>query len=106
MCLGLWVAAALLGPERLNVDGQLGTLLAAGLVLAVVNFFLKPVLVILSLPFIIFTLGLFLVVVNGLIVFLASQLYEPLFVASLWWAMVAGIVIGLVNYLVTAILKE
>lgn len=104
--LGLWIAAALLGDERLSVGNRLSTVLLAGFVLALVNIFLKPILVILSLPAILLTLGLFMIVVNGLAVLIASKLYEPLHVKNLWWAMVAGMVIGLVNYLVTRIFEK
>lgn len=104
--LGLWVAAALLSTEQLNVGGKLSTVIAAGFVLALVNVFLKPLIVLLSLPAILLTLGLFMIVVNGLVVLIASKLYDPLHVDNLWIAMVAGMVIGLVNYLVTRVLEE
>jgi len=76
----------------------------AGALLAIINIIIKPILVILSLPAILFTLGLFLVVINGLTVFLVSALYPSLHITNFWAAIFAGIVIGLVNYLVTAIL--
>ena len=74
--------------------------------LALVNMFIKPLLIILSLPAVILTLGLFLIVINGVSVWLVSKLYTPLHVGSFWAAMFAGIVIGLINYLVTAILED
>lgn len=104
--LGLWIAASLLGPDRLDYDNRFGAVLAGGFILAVINAIIRPVVVILSLPAILFTLGLFMIVINGLMVMLASAVYGPLEVSSLWSAMLAGIVIGLVNYLVTAILEE
>lgn len=104
--LGLWIASALLGSERLSVGNRLSTVIVAGLVLAVINMFLKPVLIILSLPAIIFSLGLFMIVVNGLLVLIASKLYSPLHVKNFGVAIVAGMVIGLVNYLVTTILED
>jgi putative membrane protein len=78
----------------------------AGLILAIVNTVIKPFVVLLSLPAILFSLGLFMIVINGLMVLLASWLYEPLQVRSFGTAMIAGLVIGLVNYLVTTILEE
>lgn len=104
--LGLWIAAAILGSERLSTGNRLSTVLVAGFILALVNFFLKPVLVILSLPAILFSLGLFMIVINGLLVALAAWLYTPLEVSSFGAAMLAGIIIGLVNYLVTRIVEE
>lgn len=103
--LGLWIAAGLAG-SSITYENRISAIILAGLVLAVVNIVIKPVLVIFSLPFILFSLGLFMIVVNGLTVLIASKLYGPLQITSLWAAIFAGIVIGLVNYLVTTILEE
>ncbi len=103
--LGLWVAAGILG-QRINYESQLGVIIVAGLILAIVNAFIKPIVVILSLPAILFSLGLFMIVINGLMVMLVSKLYEPLQVTNFGAAMLAGMVIGLVNYLVSAILED
>jgi len=103
--LGLWIAAALLD-GRLTFDGSLGVIVASGLVLALVNTFIKPFIKLISLPVIALTLGLFTIVINGLMVMLASWLYKPLEVSGLWAAMLAGIVIGLVNILVSKIVEE
>src|SRR5258708_33829733 len=89
--LGLWVAAALLGAERLSVGQGLGTLAGAGFFLALVNMALKPILVILSFPAIIFSLGLFMLVLNGLMILIASWLYSPLYVKSFGVAVLAGL---------------
>ena len=104
--LGLWIAAAILGASRLSVDGHWGAYITAGFFLALVNMALKPVLIFLSFPAIIISLGLFMLVVNGFLVLLASRIYNPLFVKNLGVAIVAGIIIGLVNLLVTRVLKE
>ena len=103
--LGLWIAAALLG-DGLTYGGQVGVIIGGGLLLAIINAFIKPVVVIMSLPVILFTLGLFMILINGLMVMLAAWIIEPLEVSSLWSAMLAGMIIGLVNYLVTAILED
>lgn len=78
----------------------------SGLILALINSVIKPIAVLLSLPAILLTLGLFMVVINGFSVLLASWLYQPLHVTNFWAAMLAGVIIGLVNYLVTAILES
>ncbi len=103
--LGLWIAAGLF-VERINYEGRLGVIVISGLILALVNTFIKPLVVILSLPAILFSLGLFMIVINGLMVMLVSELYPQLEVSSFGIAMLAGVVIGLVNYLVTTILEE
>ncbi len=91
---------------RVSYESRLGVIIIAGLILALVNAIIKPVVIILSLPAILFSLGLFMIVINGFMVFLVSKLYRPLHVTNFGAAMLAGVVIGLVNYLVTAILEE
>ncbi|HTB49223.1 MAG TPA: phage holin family protein [Verrucomicrobiae bacterium] len=103
--LGLWIAAGFLS-SSITYNNRLDVIIIAGLVLAIINVVLKPVLVIFSLPAILFTLGLFMVIINGLTVFIASKLYTPLHITNFWAAIFAGMVIGLVNFLVSAILKE
>jgi putative membrane protein len=104
--LGLYVAAALLGADRLSLDSDWWTAIIAGLFLALVNMAIKPVLVILSFPAIILTLGLFMLVLNGFLILIASWIYPSLYVKNLGVAIVAGVVIGIVNYLVTRILED
>jgi putative membrane protein len=104
--LGLWIAAAFLGSEKLSVGGRWGAWIVAGLFLALVNMLLKPLLVFLSIPALLLTLGLFMLVVNGFLILVASWIYGPLYVKNIGVAIVAGIVVGLVNYLVTHILED
>ncbi len=103
--LGLWIAAGFLG-QRITYDSRLGVIIVAGCILALVNIVLKPIVVILSLPAILFSLGLFMIVINGLMVLFVSWVYPALEVDNFGAAMLAGMVIGLVNYLVTTILEE
>lgn len=103
--LGLWIAAGFLNAS-ITYDNKIKVIVIAGLLLAIINIFIKPALVLLSLPVILFSLGLFMVIINGLTVFIASKLYRPLHITNFWAAVFAGMVIGLVNYLVTAILEE
>ena len=103
--LGLWISAGLLG-DRISYQNRFSVIIIAGLVLAIINMILKPIIVILSLPALLFTLGLFMVVINGFMVLLVSQLYGSLEIANFWSAILAGMIIGLVNYLVTAVIEE
>jgi putative membrane protein len=103
--LGLWVAASFLS-SGIDYDNRLRVIIIGGLVLAIINIVLKPILVILSLPALLFTLGLFMIVINGATVYIASKLYGPLHVTNFWAAVFAGVVIGLVNYLVSTILED
>ncbi|HWT56073.1 MAG TPA: phage holin family protein [Candidatus Microsaccharimonas sp.] len=103
--LGLWIAAGLLG-SGINYNQKLSVIVVAGLVLAIVNLFIRPIVVLLSLPAILLSLGFFMLIVNGLMVLLVSKLYTPLHITNFWAAIFAGAVIGLVNYLVTTIVEE
>ncbi len=103
--LGLWIAAGFLS-SSISYNNELRVIIVAGLVLAIINVVIKPILVIFSLPAILLTLGLFMIIINGLTVFIASKLYTPLHVTNFWAAVFAGMVIGLVNYLVTSILED
>lgn len=103
--LGIWIAAGFLS-GGIDYDNRLGVVLIAGFILAVVNTIIRPIVVLLSLPAILFSLGLFMIIVNGLMVMLASAVYQPFQVASFGVAMLAGVIIGIVNYLVTTIIEE
>lgn len=103
--LGLWIASGILG-SGVNYGDSMSVIVVAGLILALINSILRPMIVILSLPAILFTLGLFMVVINGFMVFLVGKLYPALEITSFWMAIFAGMIIGLVNYLVTAILEN
>ncbi|HUC88212.1 MAG TPA: phage holin family protein [Candidatus Binatia bacterium] len=103
--LGLWIASALFG-KWVHVGNHVGVIIVAGLILAAINIVIKPIVVILSLPAVLLSLGLFMIVINGFMVFLASKLYHPLNVTNFGAAILVGMVIGLVNYLVTTILES
>jgi putative membrane protein len=93
--LGLWVASATL--KGVHSTGVLA-LIGAGLVLGIANAIIRPILVILTLPVTIFTLGLFLLVINGLMVLLVSKLLKGFSVDSIGWAILTAIVVTLVGW--------
>lgn len=67
-------------------------------VLGVLNAVLKPIVVLLTLPVNVVTLGLFTFIINGLIVFLASLLVPGFFISSFWSGVLFSIVLSLVNW--------
>lgn len=77
-------------------------LLLAGAVIGLVNLIVKPIVKLLSLPFIILTLGLFFLVINALMLYLAAALLPPLEVNGCGAAILGGFVIALVNWVVRA----
>lgn len=93
--LGLWIASAVLPGVRSN--GFL-SILGAGLLLGIVNAIVRPIIVVLTLPITIFTLGLFLLVVNALMVLLVSKMMHGFTVESFWAAMLTAIVVTIVGW--------
>jgi len=79
------------------VDGILAAFILA-VILGVINTFIRPVLVVLTLPLTVFTLGLFILVINALLVMLASYIVPGFTVAGFWYAFLFGIVLAVVSY--------
>ena len=103
---GLWLAVRLLGTGYSNaqVDSGFAIFLLAGLIISVINSVLKPIVVILSLPAILVTLGLFVIIVNGLMVYLSLKLtpgLEMTFVNSI----LTGMILSLINYIVSSVFE-
>ena len=71
--------------------------IVTAIVLALLNAFLKPLLVLLTIPATIFTLGLFLLVINAAILMIADQIVEGFFIDGFWAAILLAIFISLVN---------
>ena len=99
--LGLWAAAQLL--PGIHYEGGLLYLLLAGFVLGAVNLLVKPLVTILSLPFVVLTLGLFFIVINGLMVWLVDLLLAGFRVNSFLWAMAGGLFLAVFNMLLRAL---
>ena len=79
-------------------DNEIWTLLVVALIFGVVNAVLKPVFIILSCPLIILTLGLFAIVVNGLMLLITDALAGGRFtVDGLGWAILGGLVVGAIS---------
>ncbi|HXR18668.1 MAG TPA: phage holin family protein [Steroidobacteraceae bacterium] len=81
-----------------------GAALLAALVLGVVNFLVRPILILITLPVTILTLGLFLIVVNALMLMLTSALVPGFMVASFVSALVAAVLLGLFNLVASSLM--
>jgi putative membrane protein len=93
--VALFVATWLL--SGLSYGSDWWALLIAGLVFTIVNFFVKPVLAILSIPFIIVTFGIFYFLINILMLYLTHWIVPQFTLASFWWAVLAAIIVSAVN---------
>lgn len=100
--LGLWIAVRLFGTGK-EIDVTVGIIgfLSAGLIFSIVNSILKPFIVILSMPAILVTLGLFMLIVNGLLVYISLSITPGISMTFLN-SILTGIILSLVNYIVSA----
>lgn len=103
---GIWLAIKLFGTgysQNLMTVGLAGFLFA-GLIFSIVNSVLRPLVIILSLPAILLTLGLFTFVVNGLMVYIALLL-APGLQMTFFYSVITGIVLSLLNYVVSSLFQ-
>lgn len=94
--LGLWLADQLIG--GIEIRGT-GTLVAAALLLGIVNALVRPVAVLLTLPLTVVTLGLFLLVVNAGMFALVAALLDGFRVAGFGSALLGSIIVGLTSWM-------
>jgi putative membrane protein len=80
-----------------------GTALIAALVLGLLNAVIRPVLLVLTLPVNVLTLGLFTFVINGFLFWLATRMLDGFEVRSFGWAILAAIVYSLISWAVSAL---
>ncbi len=87
------------------VNQEIGTLLVIGLIFGVINALIKPLVSLLTCPFILLTLGLFVFVINGLMLLITASLSGGrLVVDGLGWAVVGGIIMGIVGLILETVL--
>ena len=91
--------------DGIHID-KFTTALVLAVVLALLNAIVKPILVILTLPITIITLGLFLFVINALIIMLGSRLVDGFRVDGFWWALLFSILLSLVSSVLYSVGKK
>lgn len=107
----LWIlnAVALLAVAYLmpsvKVD-SFGAAMLAALLLGLVNAVIRPLLLILTLPVTLLTLGLFIFVVNGLMFWLAGSIFQGFTVAGFWPAIFGSVIYSIVSWALTGLLLE
>ncbi len=89
----------------ISVSGFLGALLVA-IVLGLINTFVKPVLMFISLPINVFTLGLFTLVINALLMMLAGKITPGFSVDGFWSALLGAIILSIVTTIVNSITNK
>lgn len=99
----LWLASHLIRGVRFD---SLGALLAAALLLGFANTFVRPLVILLTLPFTLVTLGLFLLIINGLMVKLVTWLVRGFHVDGLWRAVLVSLLVALASFSVNYFLAD
>ncbi|HYU31486.1 MAG TPA: phage holin family protein [Thermoanaerobaculia bacterium] len=92
--------------DGIHFSGGLLYLLLAGLVIGLINLLVKPIVSFFSFPLIVLTLGLFYLLINGLMLLLADALLSQLRIDGCMPAVLGGVVIALVNWVVRALIPE
>lgn len=101
--VAVWVTAYIL--PGVSVDTFTAALVAA-LILGIVNTLIRPILVLLTLPITVLTLGLFVLVINAALVLFTSNIVPGFFVASFSWAILFGIVQAIVSGFLDAMIPD
>lgn len=102
--LAIYIASYLL--DGFDFHGGLTILLTTGLILGIINFFLKPILKFFLMPLIILSLGLFSIIINMIILAFIDYLVPELFIANLWALFLGTILISAVNLFIGAAFKK
>ena len=94
--LGLWAATELMDGIHINSPA---TLIFAGLLLGIVNAIVRPFALLLSLPALLFTLGLFLLVINAAMLGLVALMLPGFQIDTFWTAVGAAIIVSIVSWI-------
>jgi putative membrane protein len=100
IALALWVTAYVLPGVEFS---SWQALAISAIVLGLLNALVRPILVLLTLPITVLTLGLFYLIVNGFTFLLASKLVPGFEVSSFWWAVLGALVVSLVSWFVGSV---
>lgn len=100
--ISVYIASKLL--PGIHADSS-GALLGASLLLGIINAFVRPILLLLSLPFILLTMGIFIFVINALLLSFVSWLLPPFHVEGFWNAFFGAIIISLVSWILSAFFR-
>jgi putative membrane protein len=90
--------------KGVKLDNGIETSLKVAVVLALLNFFVKPILVLFTLPITFFTLGLFLLVVNAIIILIIPYFVKDFHITSFWTAMLFSVILSLSQSMVYKII--
>ncbi len=88
-----------------DVDGY-GTAIVVALVLSIANVIVKPILILFTIPITVLTLGLFLLVINAVIILLVDYLVDGFTVNNFWWALLFSVIMSVFNSMIDDATKK
>ncbi len=88
-----------------EVDGYLSAIIVA-VVIALLRFIVKPILIVLTLPITIVTLGLFLLIINAIIIMMADYFISGFEVSSIWWALLFSLLLSILQSIFHSVLNK
>lgn len=102
--MGLWIAARLI--PGIDYNDELHVIIIAALIFSIVNALIRPVAILLSMPAIIITLGFFMLVVNGLMLYLVTVIYPSFRIETFPRTILAVMIVWLVNYTLSTLMQK
>jgi putative membrane protein len=102
--IALFLAAWIL--SGISYGDQWWTLFIAAAVFTLINAWVKPILTVLSIPFIVVTLGLFYFLINVLMLYITDWIVPDFEIRTFWWAVLAAIIVSIVNGLLNMFLPN
>jgi putative membrane protein len=100
----IWLAAQLI--EGIELTGNLWQALLVALIFGLVNALIKPILEFFSAPLIVFTLGIFTLILNALLLLLTSWLTDALTISGFWAALLGAVVISVISWVLGLLLGD
>lgn len=101
----IFLVVKLMPPEWMTAKSPL-TLIIAALLLGLLNSVLRPILIVLTLPFTVLTLGLFILVINGFILYLVHLIDPSFYILNFWVAVLASLLISIISSLIHWLIKD
>ena len=102
--VALWLAALIV--DGISLDGSVFQVLFVALIFGLINALIKPLLKLISAPLIIFTLGLFTLLINAFLLWFTSLLTDVLTVDGFWAALLGALIVSLVSWVLSMFLDD
>jgi putative membrane protein len=104
--LAVLISTYFLSPHISIADNNFFTALAVAAVLAFLNTVVKPIMIVLTIPVTIFSFGLFLLVINALIILLTAKLVNGFHVEGFWWALLFSFILSFVTSILEGVKRR